>query len=773
MELLALGQFKTCNRGSLADPPASPLQKITCNSMPLVMSRYRLLLAVGGLILYGSLYPFDFTAPAPDGLQRFLTNWQLYTSRGDMLDNILLFVPWGLFGMLTLGAKRRVLVASGLTLSLGLVLSIGAQVLQVWLPTRNAAVADVLANAVGIVVGGVIGQWMSDRPNDAARIRQRTSLPALLLVGFVLIEWLPLVPGLDLQLVKNQLKALWNGPPLSFGDVSARMAFGLLAGYLLAAISGLRLSLVLLPAVLVAVLIGKLFLYGSGLDRSSILGLSLGCGAWWLLARQRPAGRDVLALVGICVFFTLGALMPLTLRQEAAPVSWVPFAAMLKGSMLSNLRALLTALVLFTGILYIFSRHSRKVVAASVVLAAWVAFIELLQTRIEGRTPDITQALLALLAGQLIAAWLDRQLATAAPGTVAAVPGPGAIAPPLRRRGIWQKALSSAVGAGALAVVMHQLLRIPGIPYNMRELFRADGSVWALIAFSAALLWIGAGSVWLVRTVWSARVPALRLPPTTLLTALVSLLFLWSGVTTESIEDISGSANVYWFVTNKDSWGATWREVFLWTQAPGLISFLEHCVRYSALYAPLPLMLGLMIAVLDRARWPAGSMRRSIPLLCVALLLMWLCKTIAFDWTSTDNLNELIARDGPWGWGGGGYLYALVALLCLNGMLVGEVLRARHLGWTLAGVPVLLISVPLGWWLLNQGLEQRVEKYGQVFSGTQFLLGPDRTHTMSQQVLFLRWAVLHLGAMVILGMGLWLGHQTWMGGANTTSRIGR
>ena len=104
---------------------------------------------------------------------------------------------------------------------------------------------------------------------------------------------------------------------------------------------------------------------------------------------------------------------------------------------------------------------------------------------------------------------------------------------------------------------------------------------------------------------------------------------------------------------------------------------------------------------------------------------------------------------------------ALVALLCLDGLIVGEVLRARHPGWALASLPVLAVSFPLGWWLLNQGLEQRVDKYGQVFPGTQFLLGPDRTHALSQQMLFLRWAVLQGGAMLVLGVGLWLGHQAW------------
>lgn len=735
------------------------------------MTRYRILIAVGCLILYGSLYPFNFGPPAPDGLQRFLTNWELYTSRGDLLDNILLFLPWGLFGMLAFGARRHALVALAQTATIGLALSIGAQVLQLWLPTRTAAIADIVANAAGIALGALIGRWITPRPGSDAHAWQSASLPAALLAGFMMSEWLPLVPSMDLQLVKDQVKALLDNLPLSMGEVFARMAFGLLTGYLLACVAGLRWSLVLAPMVVLAVSAGKLFLYGAQMDRSSVLGLFIGCGVWWLMATQRPARRDALTLLCICALYTLGALLPLVFRAEPAPVSWVPFAAMLKGSMITNLRSLLSSLVLFTGVLLILSRYSPRVVAASVVLAAWVAAIELLQTLIVGRTSDITQPLLALIAGQLMAAWMDRRpIAAQVPAGPQRAPasahGPSPTGPLPR----WQLPVWTLAIAGGLALVMHQVLRIPGIPYNLRELFRADGSVWALLAFAAALVWIGAGAVWLARVVARSPVPALWLPPTALLVSMVSLLFLWSGVTTESIEDISGSANVFWYVTNKDTWGPAWRDFFLWMQAPGVIGFLEHCVRYSALYAPLPLMLALMVAVRERAHWPVWPASRALPALVSLLLVMWLCKAIAFDWTSTDNLNELIARDGPWGWGGGGYLYGLAALLCLDGLIVGEVLRARHPGWALASLPVLAVSFPLGWWLLNQGLEQRVDKYGQVFSGTQFLLGPDRTHALSQQMLFLRWAVLQGGAMLVLGVGLWLGHQAWSRDAAPTAR---
>jgi hypothetical protein len=132
-------------------------------------------------------------------------------------------------------------------------------------------------------------------------------------------------------------------------------------------------------------------------------------------------------------------------------------------------------------------------------------------------------------------------------------------------------------------------------------------------------------------------------------------------------------------------------------------------------------------------------------------LWLWLCKGIAFDWSSTDNLNELIARDGRYGLGGGGYLYLLVALISAN--VVG-LARMPLRPWSIAaGAAVTVLLVPVGWWLLTHGLERAVHKYGNVFPGEQFLLGPDRRQLLSEQALFLRWSLVQLGGIAVAVTG--------------------
>ena len=78
----------------------------------------------------------------------------------------------------------------------------------------------------------------------------------------------------------------------------------------------------------------------------------------------------------------------------------------------------------------------------------------------------------------------------------------------------------------------------------------------------------------------------------------------------------------------------------------------------------------------------------------MAGLVLWLCKAIAFDWSSTDNLNELIAREGELGLGGGGYLYALLAVLAINAVLLARVSPAKP-GKMLLTVALLRTCAPV------------------------------------------------------------------------------
>ncbi|MBI3368471.1 MAG: VanZ family protein [Burkholderiales bacterium] len=714
----------------------------------------RVLCAVAAaLVLYGSLYPFAWAAATAQAWSRLWFDWKLWSGPGDVLGNIALFVPWGAAAVAALRERWRAPQAWALAWLAGFALALAAQIGQVWVPQRSPSMGDVIWNMVGCSLGLPLGGLLlSLRRADAADRRRR--IAAALLAGCVLLEWLPLVPSIDFALIKAQLKSVLAAQAWQVPAMATSFASYAIAGWALSVwLAGARfvLAYVVLGA---ALLVGKLFIVQGHLDASVLLGAVLGCAAW--LSLRALAGRRAPAWLALLLVlaYTLGALAPYRLREAPAAMNWLPFAGFLKGAMIDNSRALLGELLLFGAVLHLAREAGSPLRAATGVLALWTFLIEAMQCLVQTRSGDVTTALLVLLAGAALgtgaAALVRRDERAPQPKA-----SPSASAPPRSGR-VWpRQAAATLLLAAPIVLALRLLLRLPQLPYNVVELFRGHANLAVLLLFALALLWLGAGPAWLGRRLAASERPALWLPLGAWAVSLASLALVWNSATDESVGDIAGSTNVYWFVVNKDMWGVAMRQVFLALGPREPIDFIERCVRYSALYGPLPLVLGAVVAVehrlaqrrLDR-RWLAG-------LLVSAGLALWLCKGIAFDWSSTDNLNELIARDGEWGWGGGGWLYALLAVLIASAWLLGRSLGRGPLRVGLA-LAASALALPLGWWLLNAGLNPAVEKYSSVFSGAQFLLGPDRSHLLSTELLFLRWCALQTVTVAVAAAGIWL-----------------
>jgi len=223
-----------------------------------------LLAALAALVLYGSLYPFDFALPARADVAAFWLDWRLANSIGDVLGNVALFVPWGTVWMWTrVGSTTRALLLAGTS---GLALALLAQVLQLGVPARTAQLSDVVWNGMGIACGLAIAALVP-RPTLQGDGERRTT--ALLLALCLAAAWMPLVPSLDWSLVKQHLKALGQFDARQVQDAAIALV---LAGF--AAELGGRLARrqpVLVALALVGLmLVGRLLVGGHGSTR-----------AWW------------------------------------------------------------------------------------------------------------------------------------------------------------------------------------------------------------------------------------------------------------------------------------------------------------------------------------------------------------------------------------------------------------------------------------------------------------------------------------------------------------
>jgi len=111
----------------------------------------------GFAIVYASLQPFaPWIPPAQDTPFWTLAPWPPRWTRFDVLANVLAYAPFGLFAALIprrASPWRRTAIA----LVAGAALSFCMETLQMYLPTRDASVVDLLANSGGAFAGGLAG----------------------------------------------------------------------------------------------------------------------------------------------------------------------------------------------------------------------------------------------------------------------------------------------------------------------------------------------------------------------------------------------------------------------------------------------------------------------------------------------------------------------------------------------------------------------------------------------------------------------------------------
>jgi VanZ family protein len=134
----------------------------------------------GLAIAFASLQPFSPWIP-PDSATPFwpFAPWPLRFTRYDLIANVVAYVPLGFFTALW---PRRASppARAALALACGFALSFVLETLQMFLPPRDASLADLAANSVGALVGGFAGASLvrADRMRHAlSALRREAFLP--------------------------------------------------------------------------------------------------------------------------------------------------------------------------------------------------------------------------------------------------------------------------------------------------------------------------------------------------------------------------------------------------------------------------------------------------------------------------------------------------------------------------------------------------------------------------------------------------------------------
>jgi VanZ family protein len=377
------------------------------------VQRWDRLLLVGYLafLLYGSLYPISSFRPPEE------SPWSLLfiptrVSKTDALTNVLVYMPFGFCLARALSGRGATFVAM-----LGALLSLGIEFFQAYLPGRVPSLFDWVLNVLGTYAGARIASRLA-LPSGIWKecflpgVRARLGLIAV--STWMLAQLFPFVPSTDVDYLKDGLRPVWHflrgEAPISWSETTLYALSVLsLALVLDSVLRPERRSRVLIALLFGAVLAAKVPILTRQLSFDAILGAAVGLVAASVLPQARGLGVAFSAAVGAVVLDGLRAA-PGAVATSA--FSWVPLRGHLQNE-LTGIGDILDGAWPFLVLAYVASGAGTLAPAGVAALGAVLVFfgvlaIEWLQQFVPGRSPDVTDALLALLAW--ILPWLHPEI---------------------------------------------------------------------------------------------------------------------------------------------------------------------------------------------------------------------------------------------------------------------------------------------------------------------------------------------------------------------------
>jgi VanZ family protein len=319
---------------------------------------------------------------------------------------VLLYVPFGacLAWLLArrLGGTLAVLTA---TLA-GAALSFAIETAQLYETRRVSSLADFACNTAGAFAGACLALAIArtQRNLHASRFAGllRHPVAAALLFSWIGFRLAPFAPALDPGEWASAFTPLFAG-----GDFAV-------AAFLAHALAWLALIIVcgrlapgravaLAVAAMAAVLAGRILFADLALEREELAGMAAALALARPLARLPRARAARLLAPALFLLVAWTGLWPFDFQLAADRFAFLPFEESLSQYRAANLADMFLRCFTNGALVWLLAQSGRSVLAATSLGAGAVFAVELLQTGLPGQTAEITDPLLAVCAGGLIA----------------------------------------------------------------------------------------------------------------------------------------------------------------------------------------------------------------------------------------------------------------------------------------------------------------------------------------------------------------------------------
>ncbi|MBC8165977.1 MAG: VanZ family protein [Bryobacteraceae bacterium] len=374
----------------------------------------RLLIVVIAFIVYGSLYPWRF-------VQRHLNvnpAWLVLHAWPKVIDvflikdailNVALYVPLGFFLCLALKGRPAMQVTGAMLL--GFALSMSIEMAQIFDFKRHPSSLDILTNTIGSLLGALLAlvapTLLPRSLRQPGPHSQRLSAAAALLLIWLLSRLFPFFPVIGLWTVGHKWRA-FVVPGFEFLPFVSAAAVWYVTGRLLRRLALPKLKLWLVASLLLVPL--QIFVASRQPRLSEMAGALTGV-ALFVLAGNIYS--EAVAAAFLMLLVVLG-VSPFRFSGEAQAFGWYPFGGALESAWQSAIGTLLGKCYLYGTAVWLMlpvfrSESSGASIRAVALVAALLAAIEWAQIWIPGRTPEVTDPLLAVIMGIGLYLLRDRQ----------------------------------------------------------------------------------------------------------------------------------------------------------------------------------------------------------------------------------------------------------------------------------------------------------------------------------------------------------------------------
>jgi peptidoglycan/LPS O-acetylase OafA/YrhL len=260
-------------------------------------------------------------------------------------------------------------------------------------------------------------------------------------------------------------------------------------------------------------------------------------------------------------------------------------------------------------------------------------------------------------------------------------------------------------------------------PYNVKELFNQHAVIQSAFLISLTVfVAIGFPKLCAASLVKKNKLTLLSLVFCTLLHTLFLFHLVYFTFPLESIWDILG------YPVLKD-----------------VSDYIEYAYRFTGFYLPISAIFFLAHCWLMKSPTLAFTSARLGFLLIFTAIIVPISFYIVVVKAGTDNIIELLPNNG--------YSFKLLYLLGYLILLITLSLcwikdnRPRDLWSRLTLLLLSILSMPIGYFMVKNGLQSLILKYDMAFSALQFLMSSSRSKLLEEQQIFQYFMVLHVTIM--------------------------